>query len=389
MRKLVQLLAIGLVAPGAAQAASQTDYIMDPDDGVYESKGLLSKMPGGFVPVPTIITEPAVGNGLAVTGLLFHESDEEAAARERGEGSVLPSNISLLGLGATDNGTKGGGIGHLGFWMDDRLRYKGFLLYGDLNLDFYSLGSIQLEHPVEMNLVGPFVFQQLTMRYRDSNWFAGVRQLYREVHTSYTGSRESNKVPPAAVDLVARYLERDITTSGLGLVAEYDSRNNPLGPTAGFNYVAHLSRYDKAIGSDLEYDALHLHGLNYWELSPRWDFAFRVQYDSVSGDSNLPPYVLPSVDLRGISSTRYQGEAVLVSEAELTWKWRPNWKFNLFAGLGRTADSFADIGSGSSSTNRGAGVRYQVLQQYGFWMGLDVAEGPEESAFYIQAGSAW
>mgnify|MGYP001472771163 FL=1 len=45
--------------------------------------------------------------------------------------------------------------------MDDRLRYKGFLLYGDLNLEFYSLGKTSLQRPVEMNLVGPFVFQQL------------------------------------------------------------------------------------------------------------------------------------------------------------------------------------------------------------------------------------
>ena len=372
-----------------AAAANNNHYIIDPEDGVYDSNGFLSKLPGGFVPVPTIITEPAVGNGLAVTGLLFHESDEEAAARERGQASQLPSNISLLGVGATDNGTRGAGIGHLGFWMDDRLRYKGFLLYGDLNLDFYSLGKTSLQRPVEMNLVGPFVFQQLMMRYHDSNWFAGVRQLYREVNTAYTASREAGKVPPAAADLVARFLEKDITTSGLGLVLEYDSRNNPLGPTAGFNYVAHLSRFDEAIGSDVEYNALHLHGLNYWELSPHWDVALRAQYDAVAGDRSLPPYVLPSIDLRGISATRYQGEAVLVTEAELTWKWRPNWKFNLFTGVGRTGDTLGDIGASSSRVNRGVGVRHQVLQQYGFWMGVDVAEGPEDSAFYIQAGSAW
>ena len=51
-----------------------TNYIFDPDDGRYESEGVLSRLPDGFIPVLTIITEPAVGAGLAVTGLFFHES---------------------------------------------------------------------------------------------------------------------------------------------------------------------------------------------------------------------------------------------------------------------------------------------------------------------------
>ena len=303
--------------------------------------------------------------------------------------SSAASYISLLSLGATSNGSKGAGIDHLGFWLDDRLRYKGALLFSDLNLDFYSLGQISLNRPVEFNLSGPVLFQQLMKRHGDSNWFYGARQLYREVHLRYAGSRQVGRVPPAAVDLVASYIEQDITTSGLGLVLEYDSRDNPLGPTQGYNYVAHFTRFDDALGSDVEYSALHLQGLNYWGLSARWDLALRVQYDSASGDRELPPYVLPAVDLRGISITRYQGEAVLTSEVELTWKWRPRWKFNAFTGVGRVADGFSDLGAASSVSNLGGGFRYLVAERYGFWMGADVARGPEESAFYIQAGSSW
>ena len=140
---------------------------------------------------------------------------------------------------------------------------------------------------MEFNLSGPVLFQQLMKRHGDSNWFYGARQLYREVHLRYAGSRQIGRVPPAAVDLVASYIEQDITTSGLGLVLEYDSRDNPLGPTQGYNYVAHFTRFDDALGSDVEYSALHLQGLNYWGLSARWDLALRVQYDSASGDREL------------------------------------------------------------------------------------------------------
>tara|TARA_Y100000780_G_scaffold232288_1_gene262209 strand:+ start:305 stop:1459 length:1155 start_codon:yes stop_codon:yes gene_type:complete len=379
-------VAVGVLVCGSAWAELSTDYIFDPDDGRYESEGFLSRLPAGFIPVPTIITEPAVGVGLAVTGLFFHESPQQRGQQDE---QVLPSNISLLSLGATNNGSKGAGIGHLGFWLDDQLRYKGALLFSDLNLDFYSLGQISVQRPVELNLSGPVLFQQLMKRHSDSNWFYGMRQLYRKVHLRYAGSREIGRIPPAAVDLVTSYIEQDIATSGLGLALEYDSRDNPLGPTQGYNYVAQLTRFDDAIGSDVEYNALHLQGLNYWTLSPRWDLALRVQYDGVSGDRELPPYVLPAVDLRGISATRYQGESVLTSEVELTWKWRPQWKFNLFSGVGRAADGFSDLGAASSVSNLGGGFRYLVAERYGFWMGADWAQGPEDSSIYIQAGSNW
>ena len=35
------------------------------------------------------------------------------------------------------------------------------------------------------------------------------------------------------------------------------------------------------------------------------------------------------------------------------------------------------------------GFRYLIAKQYGFNMGIDVARGPEDTVWYIQAGSAW
>ena len=48
--------------------------------------------------------------------------------------------------------------------------------------------------------------------------------------------------------------------------------------------------------------------------------------------------------------------------------------------------SFSDAGSVST---KGAGFRYQIARRLGLYVGLDVAKGPEDTAIYIQAGSAW
>ena len=37
----------------------------------------------------------------------------------------------------------------------------------------------------------------------------------------------------------------------------------------------------------------------------------------------------------------------------------------------------------------GAGFRYLIARKLGLYTGIDVARGPETTAFYIQVGSAW
>jgi hypothetical protein len=111
-------------------------------------------------------------------------------------------------------------------------------------------------------------------------------------------------------------------------------------------------------------------------------------YDAVSSDDELPLYVLPSIDWRGIPSVRYQGNDALVVETELDWKVSERSKVGAFVGAGRLADGFHDLGAASSQVATGVGS-LSVARRYGFVMGFDVARGPEETAFYVQAGSTW
>lgn len=115
----------------------------------------------------------------------------------------------------------------------------------------------------------------------------------------------------------------------------------------------------------------------------------RLQADWLDGDGSEPIYSRPYVDLRGIPAMRYQGEYVALGEFELTWLVNMRWSVLGFGGLGRTGSSFSDLGSGPNYFSRGVGFRYLIARRYGMTMGIDIARGPEESAFYIRAGSAW
>ena len=109
----------------------------------------------------------------------------------------------------------------------------------------------------------------------------------------------------------------------------------------------------------------------------------------MSDSTRLPPYVLPYVDMRGIPAVRYQGKAVAVAEVEAIWKASPRWRFNFFGGGGRAAESFSDLSDAEVANSYGTGFRYLIARRYGMTMGVDIARGPEETAWYIQAGSSW
>jgi hypothetical protein len=59
-----------------------------------------------------------------------------------------------------------------------------------------------------------------------------------------------------------------------------------------------------------------------------------------------------------------------------------------FLGTGK-AWGTEDFGDANSVLAGGVGMRYLIARRLGIYMGLDVARGPEDTAVYIQVGSAW
>lgn len=53
------------------------------------------------------------------------------------------------------------------------------------------------------------------------------------------------------------------------------------------------------------------------------------------------------------------------------------------------ATELSDLDAAPSRVAKGGGFRYLIASRYGFEMGMDIARGPEDTVFYIQAGTAW
>ena len=370
---------LALLASFAARADEDfREVFKDPEDGRFDtSRWLVGRK--GFLPVPLVITEPAVGYGGGLALAFFHRPPGAAAdAAQIGE-RVAPPSISVVMAAGTENGTKIAGAGHLGIWRDDTIRYSGFVGAMDLELEFFGGADFpQFDEGVAYSLKGWATLQQGIWRIGQSDFWVGGQLIYFDSDASL----EADGAPP-----VFDTLNGPIENLGAGVVLQYDSRDNILTPGDGIQSEWYLRKHWGSFVQDFDYTEIDGKNRFYFGPRPDWVVALRVDTSLVGGDA--PFYALPFINQRGIPRLRYQGEAVLASEVEARYDIDGRWFAVAFAGVGRAADSFDDLSGAESRWAGGAGARYLLARALGLQAGIDVARGPEEWAFYLQVGSGW
>ena len=391
-----------LLGGNSAFADGFWSQFKDPDDGRLDASSFLADNAYGFLPMPIIITDPAVDGGLGLAGLFFHETDEQEEKRlealknsDDAAKFLLTPSVSVVAGAMTGNDSWFAGGGHMGFFKQGRIRYVGGGGYGDVNLDFFGFGEIEMIQPIELNTKAFFVKQSLKFQVGDSQFFVGVAQQYANasIKPGRLGDLAGDILPPEWQDrwqeLVRGLLTQDVVTSALGINFEFDSRDNFFSPRAGYRYKLEHLWFRDSFGSDIDYDLYSLGGLNYFRLSKSLRGGLRLNAEIVDSDEILPPFAQPAMSLRGVPAARYQGTYVGVIEGEITWELDARWSLLGFAGVGRAANSGSEFSSASSRVSEGLGFRYEIARRYGLHMGVDVARGPEDTVLYIQAGSAW
>ena len=74
----------------------------DPEDGKFDMSKYLLENFAGFMPVPVIITEPAVDGGLGMAGIFFHTPKDDQMKPDA-DGKVILPNISVVAVGVGFN----------------------------------------------------------------------------------------------------------------------------------------------------------------------------------------------------------------------------------------------------------------------------------------------
>ncbi|HEX3134385.1 MAG TPA: glyceraldehyde-3-phosphate dehydrogenase [Planctomycetota bacterium] len=352
-----------LIAMLTAGALSAADFI-DPVDGWLDASAFLREK-YGFLPIPIIVTEPAVGYGGGVALAFLNEPIGGKDGTKQGP----PSITMAMGAG-TENGTWFAGGGHLGSYFDDQLRYVAFVGRAHLNLDYYVA-----DRPVAYTMDGLAFIQRLTARIPSSDFFVGGR--YYLIGSDISG------------DLLDQ-LPEDVSklrTGGLGGSIAYDTLNNLLTPTKGVQLTYVGMAYAPAFGGEQEYQKYEARNRVQLPLLERLGLGLRVDGQYAAGD--VPFWHQPAVDMRGISMVRYQDHAVLVGEAELRVNVYERFWLIGFGGAGAAEPEIDDLPHGEWHPAGGMGFRYLIARGFGLLVGVDVATSEDDSAVYLTVGNAW
>jgi hypothetical protein len=365
---LLCLVAIRLIAH--AQEKEKIGMFRDSLDHAFDiSNWLLSKQ--GFLFVPTVITEPAVGYGLAGAAVYFHSS----YSKKNGP----PSMSGVIG-GGTENGTWLAGAFHAGFWKQDRIRYIGALARTSANVAFYGSGNIELpdDKAVNLNLDAWILAQQIKFRVAESDLFLGGRYIFFKTDNTF-------ELP--INDPEFDTIQSQSTLSEVSAVIDYDNRDNIFTPTKGYFLELAGTYSDTWMGGDALYGRLALSLIGYFPAGNKLVLGLRHESRYSFGD--VPYYARPIVSMRGVPVLKYQNKNTTVFEGELTWNVYKRWYLMGFTGIGNAFSDFQSFNEGKSVSTIGTGFRYLIARKFGAQMGMDFAKSTGGQAFYIVFGSAW
>jgi outer membrane protein assembly factor BamA len=365
--------AVGQVTHAPATVTNEPSMFKSPEDGWFDVSGFLDEK-YGFLPIAMPITEPAVGYGVG-GGLTFLSSPLGKA--EAGYGR--PS-ISAVGGFGTENGSWGVFAGDIRYWLDDRLQTVAAFMYGSVNLDFYGVGDdpALAGKSLSYNLEPVGGILQTKYRIGGSRVWAGLSYAFASTEVSFDA-------PPGTPGVPSFSSESNV--GGVTPSVTYDSRDTIFTPMRGTYVEAQAGLFSEALGSDDEFQRAQVIAMQFLPLSDRLFLGLRGQVGTSFGDT--PFYLRPYINLRGAPALRYQGDDMAQIEAELRWQFWKRFSAVGFVGTGAAWNDFEDFDDSQAIVTGGTGFRYEIARKYGLHMGLDVAFGPDNTAIYIQVGSAW
>ena len=385
-KHIAVLLACLILFAGPSASAQDSDAdsesdsateAVTPDTTATESKAIK----GRFLPAPFVITEPAIGKGLGLGMIYFH--GKEAVERPRIQSANAigntarrgkpPPTATAAGGFYTDNETAGGAVAHSRSMLDDKYRIVGILASMDIHATYY-----EQDQGFDFNLDADAIYARGQRRMGDSNVFFGLSFGVLDGDIGFDIGPNSQ---PADV------LASDFTDVGVAGSAIYDSRDESMMPGAGQLLDLTIWRHDDFLGSDFNYTNTRIKALSFHQLAEKFFLGLRLDVAGNNGDA--PFFAIPFVGLRGIPAMRYQGDTAGAIEIEGRYAISPRWAAVAFTGAGFVDWDDSSIPTEDDIYTYGFGARFQLFTEQNVWIGLDIAQGPEGSNWYIQIGHPW
>lgn len=175
------------------------------------------------------------------------------------------------------------------------------------------------------------------------------------------------------------------TLSAVGLILNWDTRDNIFFPRTGRLFQLTADVYASALGSDFDFTALKLDLRTYVPLAKSHSLAFQFLVDTRWGES--PFFSLGRLGgdriLRGYYTGRYRDKTAAVLQGELRLQVLKKWGVVFFAGLGNVADRPWNLNLQTLKYSLGIGLRFYLSPGETPCVRGDFGVGKKSSGLYV------
>ncbi len=328
----------------------------------------------GFMPIPLIITESALGGFGGVLALTFLTPKEIP----EGQKYVAPDITAVAGMYTANNSWFAGG-GRIGSFPKKGIKYRAFAGYGSLNISFYRTLPQSGEKEFEFNIDALPVLLSVSKSLPKTDLYVGAQYTFAK--TTVDPLFETELPDWVTIE------DLDAKIASLGIFTDWDRRDNFFTPNKGTILHVQYAIDDNWTGSDYDYQRLSGFANWYIPIKPNWISGLRIDAEHVFNDP--PFYLLPSLVMRGVPIARYQGATTAVIETEQRYDFNLRWSAVGFVGAGKAIMRDQSFGDAKTIINYGTGFRYLIARAFGVRAGVDVAWGPDSFGWYIVFGHNW
>jgi len=312
--------------------------------------------------VPLISSNPKLGTSLGGMVGYVTRFDEK-------------SEPSMLGVQAQGSNTSSStlSIGGKAYWNEGHERMVFGAVGGKVTNDYLDFLGTGQEVRSDENL------RALFLRYQHEffpNWFIGVQAVYSNYDVEGTDPTSEQILDLAGL--------AGSVSSGIGLVASYDSRDNTNNTTQGTYAQLHNLAFRDGLGSDANFDV----------LTADWRWYTRTGENNVvvlhakgRWTKDAPESKESTVELRGYTRGQYLGRNSLTLEAENRYMFKPRWGAKVFGGVACLYGDGENCSGDQIFPMIGAGVFYILKPESNMVVSAEFAKGSGENrGFYLNFG---